>query len=280
MRDPPLDRAISREDPRLQRWHANGNSGSGHRQETRTGSKEIPTHENRIPRPVDRHPRPPRRLRAGAAETAPLADTGDSTLAQARAADQQPGRFERVDYLGNACDEGSATTAISPDGQAVTSIFSAFVAAAGPGTPAEQASLGCLLLARVEVPPGWQYSIESIDTRGFVSLEDDVDAELRALYIISGNPARNPPPRHLRGRADRGLHPADVGPDAPSGWSSCGEGQDLWIAMRAEVDNSDDDDSEGQLAVDSIDGELQWHRCSNSSRSPDFSRLHRPGRLC
>ena len=195
------------------------------------------------------------------AEAAPLAETGDSTLAQARAADAQPGRFERVDYLGNACSEESATTAISPDGQAVTSIFSAFVAAAGPGTPAEQASLGCLMLARVEVPPGWQYSIESLDTRGFVSLEDDVDAELRALYIISGNPARNPPPRTFEGEVAENYIQSDVGPGAPSGWSECGEGQDLWIAMRAEVDNSDDDDSEGQLTVDSIDTELQWRRC-------------------
>ena len=139
-----------------------------------------------------------------------------STFAQARAADDQPGKFERVDTLGDACDDGSATSAISPDGQAFTTIFSKFVAAAGPNTPPEQASRGCLLLARVEVPAGWQYSVESLDYRGFVALEDDVTAKRSSLYIISGKNAKVPPPVEFEGEIEeRGLRPLRRRPRQP-----------------------------------------------------------------
>jgi hypothetical protein len=184
-----------------------------------------------------------------------------STLAAARAADAQgPGKLERVDTVGEACGD-SAASSISPDGQAFTTIFSDFVAAAGPNTPPEQASRGCLLLVRVDVPAGWQYSIESLDYRGFASLQDDVTASRSTFYVISGSDARSPDPVELEGPFEEDFNHADVGPDAPSGWSRCGEGQNLWIAARAEVDNSEDDDNEGFLALDSVDGEVQWRRC-------------------
>jgi hypothetical protein len=193
----------------------------------------------------------------GQAPGAPAA-APEHPLVQASAADDdQPGRFQRVDALGDGCQD-SSTSDISPDGQAFTSAFSAFVAAAGPGTPADQATRGCLLLARVEAPAGWSYALESVDLRGFAGLEDDVRATLRTLYVVPGNPVQPPPPRRFRGELSDNYIES---PDAFSGWSACGESGDVWIAVQSEVDNQADADAGGQLTVDSVDGELQWRRC-------------------
>ncbi len=205
-------------------------------------------------------------LPAAACSQAPGAPATETTTATtttfARAQDDaSPGRFARIDAIGDGCQD-STTSVISPDGQAFTSIFSAFVAAAGPGVEPERAMRGCLLLATVEVPPGWSYSMESIDLRGFAGLEDDVTASLRTVYVVPGNPVQSPPARRFEGEISDDYFKSEVSPGAPSGWSPCGQGEDLWMVVQTEVDNDGDDDAGGQLTVDSVDGELQWRRCN------------------
>lgn len=178
-------------------------------------------------------------------------------------ADAPPGAgfIESVDYMGTGCDNESAATSISPDGQAVTSSFSAFVAAAGPDEDPEIATRNCLMMMRVNVPSGWSYSLESIDIRGFVALEDDVTASRRSLYLISGSPVHRTPTARFESEISDDYNHPDVSPEAPGEWSPCGGGQVLWAATSTEVNNEDDEDAEGQLTVDSIDTELQWRRC-------------------
>jgi hypothetical protein len=174
--------------------------------------------------------------------------------------DDGPGQFESVEYMGDAC-EGTAETSFSPDRQVFTSIFSDFVAAVGPDTPPEQASRGCLLLARVNVPEGWSYTLESVDYRGFAGLEGGVTATRDAMYLISGNPVHTTPTATFRGPISDDYNDADVGPDAPIDFSRCGEGQDLWIAVQTGADNQRRPRRNGQLTVDSLDVELKWRRC-------------------
>jgi hypothetical protein len=171
------------------------------------------------------------------------------------------GTIESVSYEGTGCESGTTTTAISEDGQAVTSIFSAFVAAAGGATPAAQAKLNCITMMQVKVPAGWQYSLESIDYRGFAGLGAEVSASRQSLYVISGSPVHVTPLARIKGEFSDNYEHNDVSPEAPGVWSPCGGGQMLWIATQVEVNNGNRAAREGQMTVDSLDTELQWRRC-------------------
>jgi hypothetical protein len=185
--------------------------------------------------------------------------TNPAALARVTAAAM--GFVESVDYVGTGCSPETVSTAISPDKQAVTSIFSAFVAAADPNGDPDLAARNCLMTLRINVPAGWSYSLESVDYRGFAGLEEEVRASRRSLYLISGSDAHVTPVARFTGPVDENFNHPDVGPEKPGRWSACGGGQLVWIATQTEVNNSEDEDRGGQLALDSIDTELQWRRC-------------------
>jgi hypothetical protein len=171
------------------------------------------------------------------------------------------GTIESVEYAGTGCAANTASTGISPDGQAVTSIFSAFVASAGGVTEPELATRNCLVMMNVNVPAGWQYSIESVHYRGFAGMQSNVTASRQSLYVISGSPVHVTPPARIRGEINDDYTHEDVSAEAPGVWSPCGGGQVLWIATQTEVDNGGRASREGQLTVDTIDTEIQWRRC-------------------
>ena len=202
-------------------------------------------------------------LLATACAAAPEDQTGtEQTTRKATApAPEGAGSIESVSYTGTACNATSTSTSISPDKQAVTSIFSDFIAAAGAGTPPAQAKRNCIVMMDVKVPAGWQYSLESIDYRGFAGLDRDVTASRQSLYVISGSPVHVTPQARFKGEISDNYEHNDVSPDAPGVWSPCGGGQTLWIATQTEVNNGNRAARGGQLAVDSLDTELQWRRC-------------------
>ena len=181
-------------------------------------------------------------------------------LNRVTAAPADAGFIESVEYRGTGC-EGTAASAFSPDRQALTSSFSAFVASAGAGTDPGAATRNCLVMLRINVPPGWSYSLDSVDYLGFVSLQDGVTASRRSLYLISGSPIHTTPTAGFNGEISDDYFGPDVSLEAPGQWSPCAGGQVLWVATQAEVDNHGDDAVGGQLTVDSIDTELQWRRC-------------------
>jgi hypothetical protein len=189
-----------------------------------------------------------------------LPSASERVLNRATAAPADAGFIESVEYQGSGCD-GTATSAFSLDKQVVTSNFSAFVAAAGAGTEPDAATRNCLVMMKINVPPGWSYSLESVDYRGFVSLQDGMAASRRSLYLISGSPIHVTPTARFTGEITDDYVGPDVSPEAPGQWSPCGGGQVLWVATQIEVDNQVDNAVGGQFTVDSIDTELQWRRC-------------------
>jgi hypothetical protein len=184
-----------------------------------------------------------------------------STAAKVSAAPEAKGSIESIEYAGSGCDESTTTTAISPDGQASTSIFSAFVASVEPDSDPDEAAKSCVLIMKVKVPAGWSYTFNNVIYRGFAGLEEDVTATRQSLYFISGSPAHVTPTAEFEGEINDNYTHADVNPDAPGEWSPCGGGQQAWIVTQTEVDNSEDEDRGGQLTVDSLDTELRWKRC-------------------
>jgi hypothetical protein len=184
-----------------------------------------------------------------------------STERQVAKAAQPPGAggIESIKYVGTGCEVGT-TTDISEDKQAVTSIYSQFVADAGSGADPANVTKNCLIMMQIDVPAGWQYSIETAVDRGFVGIERDVTATRQSLYMISGIPAYVVPTARFKGEMSDGYEMIDVSAEKPWSWSPCGGGQALWIATQVEVKNANRQRG-GLITVDSSDAELQWRRC-------------------
>jgi hypothetical protein len=185
----------------------------------------------------------------------------EQKLKRTAVAPSEIGFVEKVEYQGTGCGGGSATTAISPDNLAVTSVFSEFLAAIGPGNDPGEGAKNCLLMMQIKVPAGLQYSLESVDYRGFAQLDEGVTGTRRSVYVISGSPIQATPTARFTGPTEGDYTQEDVGPDARGEWSPCGGGQVLWIAAQTELDGHGHRDAAGVLSVDSIDTELQWRRC-------------------
>jgi hypothetical protein len=169
------------------------------------------------------------------------------------------GGIESVSYVGTGCGAGT-THDISDDKQAITTIYSQFVASAGPSDDPANATKNCLTMMQIDVPAGWQYSIETAVDRGFVGIERDVTATRQSVYVISGNPVFVPPTARFKGEKNDEYEMIDVSADKPGAWSACGGGQALWIATQVEVKSANRQRG-GQITVDSSDAELQWRRC-------------------
>jgi uncharacterized protein DUF4360 len=139
---------------------------------------------------------------AAACTPPPDGPTASSEKVLAPVVTTEAGSIESVDYVGTGC-AGTAATGISPDKQAVTSTFSDFVAAAGPGTDRDAANRNCLLMMQINVPAGWSYALQSVDYRGFAGLEAGVTASRRAVYLISGSPVHTTPTVRFKGATVR-----------------------------------------------------------------------------
>lgn len=179
----------------------------------------------------------------------------DQDVAEAAATSAASGFIESASYAGTGCPKGSATTGISLDKQAATSVFSSFVTPASPS--GARVTRNCLTTMKINVPRGWSYSLESVDVRGFADLQKGVTASRQSVYVISGSPVHVPPPARVSGAISDDYNQADIGPGAPAPWSPCGGGQVLRIAAQTEVTGR----GNGQFTIDSIDTELKWRRC-------------------
>ncbi len=88
---------------------------------------------------------------------------------------------------GSGCPNGSVSTALSPDGSALSVLFSSYtVTAGGTGGPTT-AYQGCDLSVPVHVPSGYSVSIVGMDYRGFNSLPAGTNAQFSVEYFLAGS---------------------------------------------------------------------------------------------
>ena len=94
--------------------------------------------------------------------------------AGAFAAEDEPDRSDvhvsGFRYSGNGCRSGSVTESLSSDARALTLIFSDFWVEAGGDTRPKQ-NRSCNLNFDISAPEGWQYSVFSLQFRGYAFLE-------------------------------------------------------------------------------------------------------------
>jgi len=91
-------------------------------------------------------------------------------------------------YNGNGCPIGSADVTLSPDGSALTLLFSNFTAQAGGGgyDAKRMDRKNCNISIPVTVPGGYSVSIITVDYRGFISVPRGGYARFAAEYFFAG----------------------------------------------------------------------------------------------
>jgi len=166
---------------------------------------------------------------------------------------------------GNGCAPGTVTQNLSPDAKALTLLFDNFLVDSSANRGRE-VKKSCRVNMRLAIPPGWAYTLFSVDYRGFASLGDDDESRLRSWYSLDGSQQIRISNLKMEGpyQADylqRAWVPLDTLP-----WLACNRTSSNIVIDTEIMTNGDS----AMMTVDSVDGELRqqygvaWRRCSNS----------------
>jgi hypothetical protein len=133
---------------------------------------------NGLPYPVERGPR------EGPGQNAsdnPSQTPADSILPSLK--------LVRLNTSGPGCAPGTVAQQISADSKAFTLLFSAFQLTYAPSEDLFATSTSCLVELEVTSSPGWQWSILTLDYRGFADLPSGVTAEIATGFRLESQSA-------------------------------------------------------------------------------------------
>ncbi|KAF3929353.1 hypothetical protein ABW19_dt0200414 [Dactylella cylindrospora] len=171
-----------------------------------------------------------------------------------------------ITYGGTGCPQGSVGTYISADRKTFTLIFDNYVAAIGTGIPLTDSRKNCQLNIDIHYPQGFQYSIFSMDYRGYAWLEEGVTATQTATYYFSGYSQQVSTASTLVGPKGENYLIRDEILTTSTVWSPCGEPGALNINSQVSLKTTISGKS-GMITTDSEDGKftyvlgLQWAQC-------------------
>ncbi|EPS41783.1 hypothetical protein H072_4293 [Dactylellina haptotyla CBS 200.50] len=171
-----------------------------------------------------------------------------------------------ITYGGTGCPQGSVGTYISSDRKTFTLIFDNYVAAIGAGVSITDSRKNCQLNIDIHYPQGFQYSIFTMDYRGYAYLETGVTATQSATYYFSGYSDQISKSSSLVGPKDENYLIHDEIASTSVVWSPCGEAGALNINSQISLKSSVSSSS-GLMTTDSEDGKftyvlgLQWAQC-------------------
>ena len=186
--------------------------------------------------------------------------------AHAPAADTTPlgVTLESVRTQGAGCGPEDVVVDISPDGQALTVLFSKLGVEVVPGGPAEARS-ECRLDLRFNVPKHWSYALENVDFRGFVFLEPGVTAQETTRFHIQGEAPESGASASFVGETEETDYLLEARPvEGPLSWSRCGKGKFVKLSTTLTASNARAPGGTGMLQVTSADAQvyhLRWRRC-------------------
>ena len=94
--------------------------------------------------------------------------------------------LDPADPASCGCPVGSAQGMLAQDGSVFTVTYERFIAEDGPNTNPLDARKRCQLVLELDVPRGYQFSIERLNTTGYVDLDPKTVARLAVRYKFRG----------------------------------------------------------------------------------------------
>jgi hypothetical protein len=156
---------------------------------------------------------------------------------------------------GSGCPDGTVQVALDAERDQLGLAFAGFVASKGPGIPPAEANKSCQVNLDLHIPQGWQYSIATIEYRGFVQLPKKMKAAQRATYYFQGDGGLATADSSYVGPVSRSYLIRDKLPFSTVAWSSCTTSRPLNITTELLLKGGTDP---GQITTDSIDGRLNF----------------------
>lgn len=180
--------------------------------------------------------------------------------------------IKAVATQGEGCPSDSTAVNISEDKKAFTITFSKFETSLEAG--AKKSEIACRLSLSMDVPVGWQYAVASFNYRGFMALDEGIEALHSTRYFFTGKG---------KGGGFRHKEVGEISKDfvytdkvdiltavLSREWSACSGSRDLNIDTAIRLRNTNLKQFPTATALfsnDSIDGELKqefglsWRRC-------------------
>ncbi len=175
-------------------------------------------------------------------------------------------RIEAPDFVGNGCNRGTASAAITDDGQTLSILFDNYIAEAGGNLRQRNDRKACNVLIPIVVPRGYSVAVFKVDYRGFNSLPNGAESQFAVDYFFGGrlgprNTQRFVGPLENDFTTNNNLSGANLE------WSRCG-GRTMVLRAHSVLKVSTNAQREQTLAaVDSADVQasmtyhLRWRRC-------------------
>jgi hypothetical protein len=162
---------------------------------------------------------------------------------------------------GTGCPAGTATASVSPDNEAVTVNFSAYLALAGRGATEADASKNCALSLRVNAPQGFTYAVAKSDHRGYARLEPGALGALRVSYGFEGSTRAVHVDHMFTGPLDDGWQESGQVADDALVFAPCGLRPNLVVSTDLAVigGTSDVNNTTSMISIDSSDVDSAFH---------------------
>jgi hypothetical protein len=170
-----------------------------------------------------------------------------------------------ITYGGTGCPQGTVSQQLNADKTAFTLLFDQYIAQMGPGLGFSGARKNCQINVALRIPQGWQYSVATVDYRGFMNLQAGVNAKQTASYYFQGSLATCRKETNFYGPAQRDYTLRDSFDVNTLVWSDCGAKANVNINSALFVTGPSG--RSGIITTDSIDGKvkqiygLSWRRC-------------------
>lgn len=180
--------------------------------------------------------------------------------------------IEGIDYAGSGCKAGSAAVSHADDFQTFTLSFDSYVANIGPGVPFTDKRKNCNLNVKLHYPPGFQYTLYTIDYTGFADLQKGINANQQSQYWFAGFNQKATLQTTFYGPLTKTYTFTDTLANEAWVWSPCGASTTLNINTQLLL-TSTDPKSSGLITTDVTDISVKtkqrytyginWRRCKN-----------------
>ncbi len=176
--------------------------------------------------------------------------------------------IDKLKVAGTGCRDSTTVVAVSPDREAFTVIYGAYIAVAGGGASASEKQKKCSITVRLNVPAGFTYAVGQTDHRGYAHLEPGASAVQSARYAFQG---QGPPTRTeypIPALLSDSWQVTDVIPERARVYGACGKDRRFDIDTELRITSTGGATAPAStVAMDATDGvfsstyRLTWKRC-------------------
>ncbi|MDQ3234137.1 MAG: DUF4360 domain-containing protein [Pseudobdellovibrionaceae bacterium] len=176
----------------------------------------------------------------------------------------------KVKVNGTGCPQDSVETNVAQDRLSFSLNFRDYVAEVGPGSSPSLQRKFCQIFIDLDVPTGWRFSVAGFDYRGYIKLDEGIEALHNTEYYIQGTGMQGTPVTNSKkGPQDNAFFYQQQVKIADQVWSSCAKERTMNIKLKMQVTNTDPNrfpNAQGTIGTDSVEGSFQkwklsWSRC-------------------